>query len=33
MTTLKDIEDFVETNQEICDAGQPATDELIEKAE
>lgn len=33
MTTLKGIEDFVETNQEICDAGRPATDELIEKAE
>ena len=33
MTTLKDIEDFVATNQEICDAGRPATDELIEKAE
>ena len=33
MTTLKDIEDFVATNQEICDAGRPVTDELIEKAE
>jgi hypothetical protein len=33
MTTLKDIENFVEDNQEICDAGQPATDELIENAE
>lgn len=33
MTTLKDIEDFVETNQEICDVGRPANDDLIEKAE
>ncbi len=33
MTTQKDIEDFVEKNQSICDAGRPASDELIDRAE
>ncbi|MBS0264465.1 MAG: SMI1/KNR4 family protein [Planctomycetes bacterium] len=33
MTTLKEIADFVERHPEICDAGRPATDELIAKAE
>lgn len=33
MTGLRDIENFVEMHQEICDEGHPATDELIEKAE
>lgn len=33
MTTLNDVEDFVESNQQICDVGRPATDSLIDKAE
>jgi antitoxin YobK len=33
MTTVYDVEEFVRQNKGICDAGRPASDELINKAE
>lgn len=32
-TRLKDIEEFIEKNREVCDVGRPATEKLIDKAE
>lgn len=33
MTTLHDVEQFVEDHQDVSDVGRPASDDLIEKAE
>jgi hypothetical protein len=33
MSTLDDVQRFVEDNHEICDAGRPASLELVDKAE
>lgn len=33
MATLEDVERFVAQHQDLCDAGRPASDDLIEAAE